>query len=58
MGGFLSVMKDAFPPKPTFKVDDIPDLKGKVVIVTGGNTGEYQSSNTIVSRNINTPRAI
>ncbi|TEB20909.1 NAD(P)-binding protein [Coprinellus micaceus] len=39
MGAFMSVMKDAFPPKPTFKVDDIPDLRGKVVIVTGANTG-------------------
>ena len=48
MGSFLSVMKDGFPPKPTFKVDDIPDLEGKVVIVTGANTGEYQSSNAIV----------
>lgn len=27
------------PPKPTFSIDDIPDLAGKVVIVTGGNAG-------------------
>lgn len=27
------------PPKPTFSIDDIPDLVGKVVIVTGGNAG-------------------
>ncbi|KAF9454693.1 NAD(P)-binding protein [Macrolepiota fuliginosa MF-IS2] len=26
-------------PKPTWTVDDIPDLTGKVVIVTGGNSG-------------------
>ena len=28
-----------FAPKPKFKVEDIPDLTGKVVIVTGGNAG-------------------
>jgi hypothetical protein len=26
-------------PKPLWTVDEIPDLTGKVVIVTGGNTG-------------------
>ena len=28
-----------FAPKPKFKVEDVPDLTGKVVIVTGGNAG-------------------
>jgi len=28
-----------FPPSPKFTVEDIPDLQGKVAIVTGGNTG-------------------
>jgi hypothetical protein len=28
-----------FVPKPTFNVEDIPDLSGKVAIVTGANVG-------------------
>jgi retinol dehydrogenase 12 len=28
-----------FPPKSLFTVNDVPDLSGKVVIVTGANTG-------------------
>jgi NAD(P)-dependent dehydrogenase (short-subunit alcohol dehydrogenase family) len=39
MGGLLSVAQQSFPPHPTWGVDDIPDLAGKVAIVTGGNTG-------------------
>ena len=42
MGGFLSQMKyigqglaQAWPPKPKFSTDQIPDLTGRVVIVTG-----------------------
>lgn len=34
-----AVLSEAYPPKPTFKVEDIPDLTGKVMIVTGANTG-------------------
>lgn len=39
MGLALSQLMQVFPPKSTFSVDDIPDLTGKVVIVTGANTG-------------------
>lgn len=39
MGSHLSVLSQSFPPKSKFRVDDIPDLTGKVIIVTGANTG-------------------
>lgn len=30
---------EAHPPKPRFAPDDIPDLSGKIAIVTGANSG-------------------
>ncbi|THV07125.1 NAD(P)-binding protein [Dendrothele bispora CBS 962.96] len=39
MGTVLSFYQELFPPAPIFSVDDIPDLSGKVFIVTGGNSG-------------------
>ncbi|KAI0791664.1 NAD(P)-binding protein [Abortiporus biennis] len=43
MGSTLSLFKSfvdqQWPPKPTFSVDQIPDLTGKVVIVIGGYAG-------------------
>ena len=29
--------RDSFPPRPTWGVDDIPDLTGKVILVTGAS---------------------
>ncbi|KIY43460.1 NAD(P)-binding protein [Fistulina hepatica ATCC 64428] len=36
---FSSYFNQCFPPKATFTVKDLPDLTGKVYIVTGGNCG-------------------
>jgi retinol dehydrogenase 12 len=39
MGVLISLIHDNIPPKPKFSVDDIPDLSGKVVIITGATSG-------------------
>jgi retinol dehydrogenase-12 len=39
MGVVSSLISQSLPPKPTFSVNDIPDLAGKVMIVTGGYAG-------------------
>jgi len=44
MGLVLSIISESFPPKSKFNVEDIPDLSGKVIIVTGANSGQYRSS--------------
>ena len=38
MGGLLSIVAQSFPPAPKWAVTDIPDLSGKVVVVTGRTT--------------------
>ena len=40
MGVTLSVLEQSFPPKPTWGVSDIPDLTGKVILVTGASPNE------------------
>jgi hypothetical protein len=40
MASFIqAILSDIFARKSTFTEEDIPDLTGKVVIVTGANTG-------------------
>ncbi|KAF8158889.1 hypothetical protein K438DRAFT_1731914 [Mycena galopus ATCC 62051] len=39
MGILVSALSQSFPPKSKFSVNDIPDLTGQVIIVTGGNSG-------------------
>ncbi|EIN09257.1 NAD(P)-binding protein [Punctularia strigosozonata HHB-11173 SS5] len=33
------MLTESFPPAPTWTVKDVPELKGKVIVVTGGNSG-------------------
>ncbi|KAH9920280.1 NAD(P)-binding protein [Fomitopsis serialis] len=39
MGNQLAALAQAFPPKSAFTPEQMPDLTGRVVIVTGGNVG-------------------
>lgn len=39
MGAYQQIISQSFPPKAQFTADDVPDLSGQVVIVTGGNGG-------------------
>jgi hypothetical protein len=53
MGGILSIAQVSFPPRPTWGVDDIPDLTGKVAIVTGAfiNLGVCLYANMVTGGN-------
>lgn len=33
------ICTNMFPPKSTFSIDDVPDLTGQVMVITGGNAG-------------------
>ena len=35
----IGILSQFFPPKPTWTAADVPDQTGKIVIVTGGNSG-------------------
>jgi hypothetical protein len=37
--GLITAIIQLFPPRPKFGVENVPDLSGKVMIVTGANTG-------------------
>jgi len=39
MGIIFTVINQNFPPKPKWTAENIPDMSGKTVLITGGNTG-------------------
>ncbi|EEB97179.1 hypothetical protein MPER_03553 [Moniliophthora perniciosa FA553] len=39
MGLVISGISQSWPSPPTFSVEDIPDQTGKVILITGANTG-------------------
>ncbi|KAL0066450.1 short-chain alcohol dehydrogenase [Marasmius tenuissimus] len=46
------MLNQSFPPEPTFSVDQIPNLSGQVVVVTGGNTGiGYETAKAVLVKN-------
>ncbi|TBU43685.1 NAD(P)-binding protein [Dichomitus squalens] len=48
----LPVITQLYPPKPKFSVDLIPDLTGRVTIVTGGNAGcGYETVKALLQHN-------
>ena len=39
LSNLVRFVVEGFPPKSKFSVEDVPDLTGRVAIVTGGNSG-------------------
>ncbi|GJJ12802.1 hypothetical protein Clacol_007047 [Clathrus columnatus] len=39
MGGIVTYLKEGLPGKPSYRVEDVPDMSGKVIFITGGNSG-------------------
>lgn len=39
MGLAYSLLREVFPPSPHFTAESVPDLSGKVALITGANAG-------------------
>lgn len=39
MGTILSIIDESWPPRTKWNLEDVPDLTGKVIIVTGASSG-------------------
>ncbi|TCD65860.1 hypothetical protein EIP91_002121 [Steccherinum ochraceum] len=49
---FIAWASETFPPKSKFSVDQIPDLSGRIFIVTGGNSGiGYETVKALLQHN-------
>ncbi|KAG8741137.1 hypothetical protein FRC10_003281 [Ceratobasidium sp. 414] len=52
MGNLPSIFEQTFPSAPRWSVDQIPDLAGRVIIVTGGNSGiGFETCKVLLAKN-------
>ncbi|OAX41591.1 hypothetical protein K503DRAFT_767527 [Rhizopogon vinicolor AM-OR11-026] len=55
MGHLWSLVREVFPPATQFNASDAPDMSGKVVLVTGANSGLGRETTRVCSINASSP---